>query len=87
MTPEALQDALLAAHARGATVDLARLYAVAADREEHAGRIDAACFFLTHAFVFALEAGLPEADTLNKRLADHGRAERLDVGKEKPDAI
>jgi hypothetical protein len=34
-------------------------------------------FFLTHAFVFALEAGTPEARALNRRLAERGRAHVL----------
>ena len=62
--------ALLAAHAAGDSGALAGLYARAA---EAAPDLDAACFFLTHAFVFALEAGLPEADTYEARLRAHGR--------------
>ena len=34
----------------------------------------AAGFFLTQAFVFALEAGLPEGAALNSRLAAQGRS-------------
>ena len=71
--PRLLDDALLAAHESGDACDLVRLYTEAADQSEHGQDIDAACFFLTHAYVFALEAGLPEAGALNKRLADYGR--------------
>ena len=35
--------------------------------------IDAACFFLTHAYVFALEAGASEAGVLHARLKAQGR--------------
>jgi hypothetical protein len=51
------------------------LYAEAGDRAEAAGEIDAACFFLTHAYVFALASGAPEADALHARLLTHGREE------------
>lgn len=72
-----LNDELLAAHARADGEALSRLYTQAAERHESAGEIDAACFFLTHAFVFALEAGAPEAKALNHRLAKRGRAHLL----------
>lgn len=78
MDREALESALLDAHNRNDTADLVRLYTLAGDQADHHGDIEAACFYLTHAFVYALEAGAPEADGLNKRLADRGRAERLD---------
>lgn len=77
MNRENLETALLNAHDRRDVFELVRLYSIAADRAEQRDDIDAACFFLTHAFVFALEAGAPEADRLNQRLADRGRAERL----------
>ena len=72
----ALDAALLAAHAAGDEAALSRLYTDAADACDVAGDVDAACFFLTHAYVFALSAGLPSADRLNARLAAHGRDER-----------
>ncbi|MFW8595178.1 hypothetical protein [Cribrihabitans neustonicus] len=72
-----LDRALLSAHADHDLAALVRLYTVAGDRAEAAGDINAACFYLTHAFVFALEAGAPEAGALNARLAEHGRAHRL----------
>lgn len=68
-----LDAALLAAHASGDACELARLYSKAADQSEKDNDTEAACFFLTHAYVFALEAGLPEAGALNKRLSDYGR--------------
>ena len=68
-----LDAKLLAAHAAGDAVRLVALYTEAADGREAQNDIDAACFYLTHAYVFALEAGLPEAARLNERLAAHGR--------------
>lgn len=71
----ALEAALLAAHADGDQAALARLYAKAGDRAEAAGDLDAACFYLTHAYVFALATGAPGADALHARLKAHGREE------------
>mgnify|MGYP000321358594 CR=1 FL=1 len=38
-----------------------------------ADTIDAACFYLTHAYIFALELGRPEVQALHARLDAHGR--------------
>jgi hypothetical protein len=68
-----LDAELLAAHDAG---DLGRLvagYARAADNAEGAGDVNRAAFFLTHAWVFALEAGDPRANDLRARLVAHGR--------------
>ncbi|WCR05308.1 hypothetical protein [Paracoccus saliphilus] len=73
----ALDQELLRAHAEGDKPALVRLYALAGGEREAANDIEAACFYLTHAFVFALEAGAPEADNLNRRLHRYGRAHRL----------
>ncbi|MBO9463651.1 hypothetical protein J7443_00270 [Tropicibacter sp. R15_0] len=72
-----LNQELLAAHDRQDTEALVRLYTLAGDRAEMRDDIDAACFYLTHAFVFALESAAVETDELNRRLADYGRAKRL----------
>ncbi|MFD2740641.1 hypothetical protein ACFSUD_13725 [Sulfitobacter aestuarii] len=72
-----LDRALLQAHEQADSIALVQLYSLAADQQETAGHVDAACFYLTHAFVFALEAGLPEAAVLNRRLAAHGRVDLL----------
>ncbi|MEJ6399100.1 hypothetical protein [Yoonia sp. 208BN28-4] len=77
-TSSALDDALLAAHAKSDLPDLVALYTQAADQAEGRSDTNAACFYLTHAFVFALEDGAAEADRLNKRLADYGCAKRLE---------
>lgn len=70
MTRDELDAALLAAHAAGDGVALSNLYAQAADAAQD---VDAACFYLTHAFVFALEEGLPEAKDYEAQLRRHGR--------------
>lgn len=65
-----LQERLLAAHARDDRTALVSLYTEAADT---AGAIDAACFYLTHAYIFALERGDPATRSLYDRLKAHGR--------------
>ncbi|MBS4011557.1 MAG: hypothetical protein KGZ72_12495 [Roseovarius sp.] len=65
-----LDSAMIRAHATGDRAALITLYTQAADR---ANTLDAACFFLTHAYIFALEAGALEAARLHARLVAHGR--------------
>ena len=79
MTSDALDQALLDAHRRGALPDLVALYTQAGDKAEAANDIEAASFFLTHAFVYALELGAPEAAALNTRLVARGRAHPLET--------
>ncbi len=67
-----LHARMLDAHARPDPAALIALYTEAADS---ANDLDASCFFLTHAYVFALEAGAPEARQLHRRLLRHGREE------------
>jgi len=67
---EALHAAMLAAHEKHDSAALIRLYTQAADT---ANDTDAACFFLTHAYIFALEAGSCEAPALRARLVEQGR--------------
>jgi hypothetical protein len=61
---------MLAAHAAGDTDALVTLYSAAA---RGAADVDAACFFLTHAYVFALERGDARAGPLRAQLVAHGR--------------
>lgn len=71
MTVSAPLDArLLAAHAAGDKTALVALYTEAADAAED---IDAACFYLTHAYVFALDIGHPAVASLHTRLKAEGR--------------
>ena len=65
-----LQTRLLDAHARDDRAALVRLYTEAADT---ANDIDAACFFLTHAYIFGLELDHPDVRVLHARLAAEGR--------------
>ncbi|MEM8579060.1 MAG: hypothetical protein AAGF60_14520 [Pseudomonadota bacterium] len=65
-----LEQRLAAAHAAGDAIALIEVYTEAA---EAAPDVDTACFFLTHAYVFALEAGDARAELLRTRLAAHGR--------------
>lgn len=66
-----LETRLLAAHAADDRRALVALYAEAADQ---ANDLDAACFYLTHAWVFGLETGHPATPQLFARLAAEGRA-------------
>jgi len=70
-----LDAALLAAHHDQDNTALIALYSQAADQAENAGDTNAACFFLTHAYVFALEEGSANANALHIRLKEHGREE------------
>ncbi len=72
---DALDRALLAAHAAGDGAALARLYAQAADEAEARGQEARAGFYLTHAYVFALEQGDAAAGALHARLKALGREE------------
>ena len=65
-----LNDALLAAHALNDRIALVDLYTKAADATTH---IDAACFYLTHAYVYALEIDHPAQSLLYDRLKAEGR--------------
>ena len=65
-----LDTRMIAAHDAGDRRALIGLYAEAADR---ARDLDAACFYLTHAYVFALEAGASETVPLHARLKAYGR--------------
>ena len=75
MTHTDLDTALLAAHAADDQPRLAALYARAADAAEAEGDTDACCFYLTHAYVFALASGVARADALHARLLAYGREE------------
>ncbi len=65
-----LQDRLLAGHAKGDQAALVGLYTEAGDGTDD---IDAACFYLTHAYIFALELGDPRTKPIYARLKAQGR--------------
>lgn len=52
---------------------VARIYADAAQRAEKEGDMDRACFLMTHAWVFALEAGDDTAEEYKRFLTRAGR--------------
>jgi len=68
-----LDEKLIRATERHDLKVLVAAYTQAADACEQRGEIDAACFFLTHAYVYALEQGTAGASTLRKRLIKYGR--------------
>lgn len=65
-----LNAALLDAHARGDKHALVILYETAANI---AADTDATCFFLTQAYVFALDVNHPSREPLFDQLKRHGR--------------
>lgn len=65
-----LDERLLKAHEKDNRTTLVALYIEAADQ---AADIDAQCFYLTHAYVFALETGDARRSELHQRLAKYGR--------------
>lgn len=73
MTLQDLNQQLLQAHENVDVHKLAELYKQAGDLSESSGDADAACFFLTQAYVFALECGSESAPSLKKRLVIYGR--------------
>ena len=69
-----LDARLLDAHARADTLTLVTLYREAANA---ATDVSARGFYLTHAHVFALELGHPDADDLRSELVAMGRESPL----------
>jgi hypothetical protein len=67
-----LDKRLLTAHAADDRHALVELYAEAAGM---ANAPDAAGFYLTHAYIFALDTGHPETGALHARLKAEGREE------------
>jgi len=70
-----LDQQLLKAHADSDHAALVTLYTQAANECEQTGDIDAACFYRTHAYVFALRERMNEASELRARLASYKREE------------
>ena len=67
---KSLDARLLKAHERGDKAALVALYSEAAETATHD---DAQAFYLTHAYVFALDVGAPEASSLREKLQQLGR--------------
>jgi len=75
-----LDARLLGAHAAGDHTALVALYTEAADMAQAGGETEAECFYLTHAYVFALQTDAPERAVLNARLVALGREAPLPCG-------
>ena len=71
----ALDARLIAAHETSDWPALVDLYIKAARSSEFSGDHDAACFYLTHAYVFALQIDDARADDLHAELKARGREE------------
>ena len=70
---DGLDKALIAAHEMGDHGELVQLYRQASAYMLTRGQVDAGCFFLTQAYVFALEIGAAEAPEIRRILVTHGR--------------
>lgn len=66
---------LLAAHDQRDVDALIRIYKREGEAALAEGKTHEGCFFLTHAYVFALEAGAKEASEIHKILVSYGREE------------
>lgn len=71
----ALDAALLVAHEKNDYPGLVTLYRQAGLSCIDANDVDAGCFYLTHAYIFALELGSNQATELHKILVAYGREE------------
>lgn len=65
-----LHSALLDAHSRDDKAALVTLYSQAADQ---AGSVDERCYFLTQAYIYALDCAHPNAASLQDALAAQSR--------------
>lgn len=74
MNIDELNKNLLRAHEENDLSELVTLYSMAAIIFENRHDIDAACFYFTQAYVFALELDSPKMIGLHQRLTKHGRA-------------
>jgi len=75
MNETAIEAALLAAHAANDKPTLARLYRQAGEMMLARDQVDAGCFYLTHAYIFALDCGAADAPDIHRILVAHGREE------------
>ncbi len=75
MNLTALDTALIRAHTDYDLNALVTLYQKAGLSCIDANDVDAGCFYLTHAYIFALEAGFSEAHEIHTVLVSYGREE------------
>ena len=75
LPPDNLEAALLAAHATGENPALVTLYAQAGKMRLAAAEVDAGCFYLTQAYIYALDCGHEKSAELHAILRNYGREE------------
>ena len=75
MNADELNSGILEARSNGDGPKLAELYAAAGNWMLESGHEDEGCFFLTQAYILALENGLEIAVPLHAELVRHGREE------------
>ena len=68
-----LDEELISAHQTHNLHRLVVLYQRAADEAFVRQDIDAGCFYLTHAYIFALEGNHPDSSAIHLRLMEYGR--------------
>ena len=68
-----LDQELISAHQANDLFRLAELYQQVADEAFMRGEVDAGCFYLTHGYIFALEANHPDCSMIHTRLVTYGR--------------
>ncbi|MCP4317230.1 MAG: hypothetical protein GY789_14765 [Hyphomicrobiales bacterium] len=76
MSVESKQDldaALIDAHRQSDGRKIAELYLLAGELAQVSGDTEKACFYLVHAYVFALQEGMELASELHARLKVLGR--------------
>ena len=73
MTSLSMDDRILRAHEEGAGEELVTLYREAARRADAEGDDRKGAFFLTHAWIFALECGHEAAHEIAQELRARGQ--------------
>ena len=68
-----IENEMLKAHTKNNVKELVRLYKQAGEMKQNENDEDAEAFFLTHAYVFALESGDAHAHEICNRLVSLGR--------------
>ena len=75
MNDAVLDAAMLAAHESNDLEQLVAFYQKAGLSRIATNDVDAGCFYLTHAYIFALEAGMSQAKEIHRTLVAYGREE------------
>lgn len=75
MDYDSLNAEVLQAHSAGDNATLVRIYKELGEEELAKGNELEGAFLLTQAYVYALEAGLPDAKEIHKLLTAYGREE------------